>query len=196
VEEVSEARTYYVYALKDPRTTPAKPFYIGKGTGIRSNEHELDVDDSAKGTRIKDIQSKGLQVLVSRLVDEVTELEALKIEAKLIAAFGTESTGGLLTNAVTPSLNVKGRRVRALKVPTEVQERAQLGLGFLKQSVLELSIANEDGVTNSDVAHTLGLQSDYLGGSKDYLSWSILGLLMREGKLRRVDKKRHKAQVR
>jgi hypothetical protein len=31
--------SYYVYALKDPRTSPAKPFYIGKGKGTRAYDH-------------------------------------------------------------------------------------------------------------------------------------------------------------
>jgi uncharacterized protein len=196
VEEVNEERSYYVYALKDTRSTPAKPFYVGKGTGIRAWEHDLKTDTSAKGKRISAIHEAGLEVLVSKLVEDVTELEALRIEAELITAFGTETTGGLLTNSVVPGLNPSKRRLRNLVMPFGVAEKAQIGLSMLKDAVLELSIANADGVTNSDVAHSLGLQSDYLGGSKDYLSWSILGLLMREGRLKRVDKKRHKAQVR
>ena len=193
---MSEERSYYVYALKDTRSTPAKPFYVGKGTGIRAWEHDLKTDTSAKGKRISAIHEVGLEVLVSKLVEDVTELEALRIEAELITAFGTETTGGLLTNSVVPGLNPSKRRLRNLVMPFGVVEKAQIGLSMLKDAVLELSIANADGVTNSDVAHSLGLQSDYLGGSKDYLSWSILGLLMREGRLKRVDKKRHKAQVR
>ena len=133
---------------------------------------------------------------MSKLVEDITELEALRIEAELITAFGTEATGGLLTNSVVPKLNPSKRRLRNLVMPSGITEKAQLGLSMLKDAVLELSIANVDGVTNSDVAHSLGLQSDYLGGSKDYLTWSVLGLLMREGRLKRVDKKRHKAQVR
>ena len=43
---------YYVYALKDPRRSPAMPFYTGKGTGIRAWEHVIKADDTRKGQRI------------------------------------------------------------------------------------------------------------------------------------------------
>ena len=76
-----------------------------------------------------------------------------------------------------------------------IRDKAQLGLRVLKDAVLELSQANPSGVTNSEVVRALGRQSDYAGGSKDYLSWSILGILMREGKMMRGDAKRHKAQI-
>jgi len=191
-----EGRSFYVYALKDPLLNPAVSFYIGKGTGVRAWEHDLTLNESAKGKRISKIHEAGLEVIVTRLVEGLTDLEALRIEAELISVFGTEATGGLLTNVVRPNLNPLKGKVRNLNVPTGVAERAQIGLELLEAAVLELAVANPAGVTNSDVAHSLGLQSDYLGGSKDYLSWSVLGLLMREGKVIRVEKKRHKAQVR
>ena len=72
-------------------------------------------------------------------------------------------------------------------VPQGAVERAQLGLGFLKASILELAKANPEGITNSDAASLLGLRSDYRGRQKDYLSYSVLGLLLREGKVRRRD---------
>jgi hypothetical protein len=82
-------------------------------------------------------------------------------------------------------------------VPDGVRERAQIGLNLLKQAVLEFSKANAQGITNSDAASLRGLRSDYGGGSKDYLSYSIIGLLMREGKLERDGvSKRHIARVR
>lgn len=69
-------------------------------------------------------------------------------------------------------------------------------LALLKDAVLEFAKANPDGISNSDAASLLGLRSDYGGGSKDYLSYSLLGLLMRDGKLQRVvGTKRHVAQV-
>jgi hypothetical protein len=186
---------YYVYALKDPRNSHAAPFYIGKGTGVRAWEHELKPDGSSKGKRISEIKNVGLDVVVSTLADGLSESQALKLEAELISAFGTEATGGLLTNAVIPS-GMSTRVVKDIVVPYGAIEKAQMALQMLKDSVLELAKANKFGVTNSEVSKSLGLQSDYLGGSKDYLAWSILGLLMREGKMKRVAKKRHQAQVR
>jgi hypothetical protein len=158
--------SFYVYALKDPRRDPAQPFYIGKGTGTRSHDHLVRPDDSRKGKRILEIRAAGQEVLVSRLVDGVTEPQAMRLEAELIAAFGTEDTGGILTNSVLPSgLGRKARK--SVVVPQGAKERAQVGLAILKEAVLELVRVNQLGVTNSDVASLLGLRSDYMGGSKD-----------------------------
>ena len=187
--------SYYVYALKDPRQKPAKTFYIGKGTGTRAFDHTAKPDNTRKGLRIKEILDSGHQVLVTQIVDELSDLQAIKIEAELISSFGTLDTGGILTNSVVPSGEIRKPR-KSLNVPEGCRERAQLGLSFLKDSVLELARLNPEGITNADAASALGLRSDYGGGSKDYLSYSILGLLMREGRLSRVKgSKRHVAQV-
>ena len=184
-----------IYALKDPRSSPARAFYIGKGTGVRAWEHTLKVDSTRKGRRIAEIRAAGKEVLTTVLAGELTEANALKLEAELIASFGTEDSGGLLTNSVVPS-GTSVRLRKGVTVPTGAVEKAQVGLDLLKSSVLELAQANPDGITNSDAAKTLGLQSDYAGGSKDYLSWSLLGLLMREGKLVRGEARKHRAVFR
>lgn len=187
--------SYYVYALKDPRTSPAMPFYIGKGTGTRSFDHLVKPDQTRKGLKIQEIEAAGAKVLVSRLVDALDEHQAMKLEAELIAAFGTIDTGGILTNSVLPSgLSKKARS--SVVVPSGVKEKAQVGLSLLKEAVLDLAKANPAGVSNSDAASLLGLRSDYGGGSKDYLSYSLLGILMREGKLERSKtNKKHVARV-
>jgi hypothetical protein len=68
--------SYYVYSLKDPRTSPAKPFYIGKGTGTRAYDHLVRPDDSRKGKRIREIVDAGHEALVSRLVEDLSETQA------------------------------------------------------------------------------------------------------------------------
>lgn len=181
------AGAYYIYALKDPRNNPAKPFYIGKGTGTRKFDHFVKVDDTLKGKRIAEIVASGFQPIVTTIADDLSDIQAIKLEAELIAAFGVEKNGGLLTNSVTPSGNAKPSK-HSVTLPHGAAEKAALGLNLLKDAVLELAKANPQGVRNSDVSKALGLQSDYSGGSKDYLAWSVLGILMREGKMMRYDK--------
>lgn len=177
---------YYVYALKDPRSSPARPFYVGKGTGSRAYDHLVIPDRTRKYARIKEILDAGARPLIDILVEDVTEAQALRLEAELISAFGTEGTGGLLTNAVVP-VGIGGKKRKNIIVPQGAVERAQLGLEFLKTAILELAKANPQGITNSDAASLLGLRSDYRGRQKDYLSYSVLGLLLREGKVKRRD---------
>src|SRR5438552_18142867 len=74
--------SYYVYALKDPRVSPAMPFYIGKGVGTRAHDHLLKPDETRKGLKIREIEATGAKVLVSRLVDLLSEHQALKLEAE------------------------------------------------------------------------------------------------------------------
>jgi uncharacterized protein len=186
---------FYVYALKDPRSSPAMPFYIGKGAGSRAFDHIVIPDATRKYLRIKEILASGSTPLVDILVEDLTELQALRLEAELISAFGTEGSGGLLTNTVVPS-GLSMKRKKGVILPQGCIERAQLGLQLLKTAITELVRANADGITNSEAASLLGLRSDYRGRQKDYLSYSVLGLLLREGKvLREPNTHRHKGNA-
>jgi hypothetical protein len=193
---MSEDSAFYVYSLKDPRKSPAVPFYVGKGAGTRSHDHLVRPDSTRKGDRIREIESAGYQVLITRLVDAISESQALRLEAELISALGTIDTGGLLLNSVLPK-GLANKTRTSVVIPSGTKEKAQLGLSLLKEAILELARANSFGITNADAASILGLRSSYGGGSKDYLTYSVIGLLMNEGKLERIPKsKRHVARTR
>lgn len=116
------------------------------------------------------------------MVDKLTEAQALRIEMALISCFGTIDTGGTLYNTVIPS-SIKRRLDNKLVVPKGAIEKAQMGLRLLKDSIMNFAIENPQGITNSDCAHYLGLQSNNNGNQQDYLTYSVLGLLVNEGEL-------------
>ncbi|MBL0010597.1 MAG: hypothetical protein IPP22_05480 [Nitrosomonas sp.] len=82
---------FYVYALKDPRTSPARAF-----------DHFVTPDATKKYARIKEIIVTCSTPMADILVEDLTEAQALRMEAELISASGTIKTGGVLTNAVVP----------------------------------------------------------------------------------------------
>ena len=65
------------------------------------------------------------------------------------------------------------------------EEKAQKGLSLLKDAILELLAKHPKGLCNADIATELNIHSDYAGGNKDFLSWSILGLLLNENIIER-----------
>ena len=176
--------SFYVYALFDPREPSERPFYIGKGSGSRAYAHLTEEGQSRKNQRIKEIQTSQREMTVRQLVTELGEIDAIRVEAQLIAAYGTVDTGGILLNKVVPSGKRKGASKKVI-VPPGATEKAQLGLDLLKESILELASANPDGIRNADAVSHLGLQSDHDGQQRNYLSWSVLGILMREGKVQK-----------
>ena len=151
---------------------------------------QKNIDDSAKGKLIAEILESGNEVIHTIIADNLNEHQSLKIEAELISAFGIRSQGGLLTNRVKPNPENVRRHVKA-NVPDGCYEKAQMALELLKAAIMELASANQNGISNSDAAKYLGLQSNYGGGSRDYLSYSVIGLLMEEGRLARNQNKKH-----
>src|SRR5690554_3483536 len=92
--EISNNLGYYVYRLIDPRN--GNTFYIGKGKGNRLFEHvnaainleedKYDDEYSSKLSTIREIISKGFEVLHIIQRWGLTEKEAKEVEAALIDA--------------------------------------------------------------------------------------------------------------
>jgi hypothetical protein len=64
-------------------------------------------------------------------------------------------------------------------------EKAQQGLSLLREAILEVLGNHPEGLQNAQIADLLGLRSDYKGANKDYLSWSVLGLLLNNAQVER-----------
>ncbi len=69
------------------------------------------------------------------------------------------------------------------------RDKAQKGLTLLEEAIIELLAQHPEGLGNAEIADALGLRSDYKGGNKDYLSWSVLGLMMNANKIVRKGRK-------
>jgi hypothetical protein len=69
------------------------------------------------------------------------------------------------------------------------EEKATQGLSLLKNAIKEVIANHPEGITNAEIAKVLGIQSDYKGANHDYLSWSILGLLLNAGEVGRRGRK-------
>ena len=64
-----------------------------------------------------------------------------------------------------------------------LQGRAQDGLQRIEQGILTLLHDNPQGLRNSEVADLLSLHSNFRGSQKDYLTYSVLGGLLAQGKV-------------
>ena len=60
-------------------------------------------------------------------------------------------------------------------------EKAQQGLALMRDAIVEILRENPQGLRNVEIASILGIRSDHEGQQVDYLSYSLLGLLMRSG---------------
>lgn len=74
----------------------------------------------------------------------------------------------------------------------ELKIRAQVGLRQIEDAIGELLRSNSDGFTNTQITELMGLESDQNGKQKNYLAWSILGRMMKDGRVIQVrsDEKR------
>lgn len=71
------------------------------------------------------------------------------------------------------------------------KQKAEKGLALVKEAILDYLGAYADGLRNADLARDLGLGSDHEGKQKDYLTYSVLGLLLKEEKVLKEARSKH-----
>jgi uncharacterized protein len=98
---------YYVYVYIDPRDF--KPFYYGKGKGSRKDAHLFDHNPSQKTTRITEIRKDNEEPLIRVLAHDLTEEQALVVEATLIWQFKD-----VISNQINGNFVQKFRPARTL----------------------------------------------------------------------------------
>lgn len=64
-------------------------------------------------------------------------------------------------------------------------KQAQAGLKQIEEAIVALLKRRPDGLRNADIAESLSLRSDFLGRQKDYLTYSVLGGLIHQGRVAR-----------
>lgn len=60
-------------------------------------------------------------------------------------------------------------------------KKAQDGLLEIEGAILGLLNDNPDGLINNEIARRLGLESDFMGRQRNYLTYSVLGGMIRKG---------------
>jgi hypothetical protein len=63
------------------------------------------------------------------------------------------------------------------------RQTAQEGLLMLKEAILAYLHSHQGQARHADIVEDLGLYSDFEGSSRNYLSYSVLGILMNEAKV-------------
>lgn len=58
---------------------------------------------------------------------------------------------------------------------------AKEGLELIKAAIITHLRSCSEGSTNAEIAENLGLQSDHQGANRNYLTYSALGILLRDG---------------
>lgn len=69
---------------------------------------------------------------------------------------------------------------------------AQAGLEQIKQATKRILQKTSEGMTNAEVADALGLRTSFGGSHKNYLTYTVLHLLMEEGAIGSATKGRHR----
>lgn len=79
----------YVYIYYDPRNTPIEPIYVGKGVNDRMYHHvNKKCHNPILERKLTNIKELGLEPIIEKIQDDISDEEALKLERELIVKYG------------------------------------------------------------------------------------------------------------
>ena len=64
-----------------------------------------------------------------------------------------------------------------------LSERSKMARAELESCIVDLLRSHPEGLRNPEVARALCLESDFMGRQKNYLTYSLLGGLIKHGKI-------------
>lgn len=143
---------HYVYILY--REDGITPFYVGMGKGHRWLVHERNAYRGDSGNPHKDniiisMLSNDMKVPKRKIVKNISEEEALKIEANIIASIGREIDGGPLVNILPGGAEnrtgVKHNSDTRIKISNTLKGRI-----FSRETREKMSVAGKSRYSNPE----------------------------------------------